>query len=528
MRDVVVIGAGHNGLVCGAYLSAAGLDIEVLEANDEPGGCVWTEQLDTGHRLELGAIELSGIEQVAADLNLEHHGLKLLSRDILVGAGFSDGTNLLFHSDVDKTLAEMTTVRSAEKQAYRDFADLAGNALRAFDSLPGIPSFAEIIQMSDSISGDVDLGRLLVSSTESVLAPVMNDPYLTSAIGMYGAHAQLPPWLPGTGLFSMLLPGSHGTTASRAEGGSQALIAALVAAVDAAGGAVRTSAAVRNIEFRDGSARVHLDDGETIDTRRVVSSLDVRRTASLLADPSAEIQKAANSVKSGALNISELKIDLALSAPAESMVREANSAIWMLQEQPDSLRKSFGEIVAGTLPTSSAMMWAAPSAMDPTAAPDGGGTVWLSSFVPHSLGGRAWDDAAEEEAADRVLDGFAKITGTDLRPLTIDRRVTGPAGWQQRNGAHGGNPNHIDLSLDQMFGWRPPAMNGYRTDASWLYLTGSATFPGGGVTGIPGRNAARALLGDIGAAPRQAGRWRQEAKGLRDAFGLYRSMRRGA
>ena len=91
-----------------------------------------------------------------------------------------------------------------------------------------------------------------------------------------------------------------------------------------------------------------------------------------------------------------------------------------------------------------------------------------------------------------------------------------------------GHPNHIDLTLDQLFGWRPPGIAGYRTEVPWLYLTGAGTFPGGGVSGLPGRNAARAVLADVGARPRRASRLRRELRGLWDAFGLYREMRRGS
>jgi phytoene dehydrogenase-like protein len=240
------------------------------------------------------------------------------------------------------------------------------------------------------------------------------------------------------------------------------------------------------------------------------------------------MRSAAKAVQSGALNIGELKIDLALSAPGSVVGGEADGALWLLQERPDSLRTSFGEIVAGRLPTSLAMMWAAPSVLDPTAAPDGGGTVWLSAFVPARLRDRSWDAATEEEAADNVFDGFARITGIDLRPIAVDRRIVGPIGWEQRIGAPGGNPNHIDLTVDQLFGWRPPGISGYRTELPWLYLTGAGTFPGGGVSGLPGRNAAQAMLADLGSPPRRTGRWRREIKGLWDAFSLYRSMRRSA
>jgi len=172
------------------------------------------------------------------------------------------------------------------------------------------------------------------------------------------------------------------------------------------------------------------------------------------------------------------------------------------------------------------MMWAAPSALDPSAAPEGGGTVWLSAFVPARLMGRSWDRAAEEEAAERMLEGFARIVGTDLRPLTVDRRIIGPAGWEQRIGSRFGHPNHIDLTLDQLFGWRPPGVDGYRTELPWLYLTGAGTYPGGGVSGLPGRNTAATLLSDLGSRPRRTHRLRRDMRGLWDAWGLYRSMRK--
>jgi phytoene dehydrogenase-like protein len=526
VRDVVIVGGGHNGLVCAAYLAMAGLDVEVLETNESPGGCIWTETTESGHRLELGAVDLSMVGDVVSDLRLTDHGLRMLGRDVLVGAGFGDGTRMLFHSDLEKTVAGMDAVPASDREAYRAFATVAGKALAAFDAMPGVPTFGEVVTFSESMSSEIDLTRLLVSSTESVVARLITDSHLASTIGMYGAHGQLPPWLPGTGLFALLLPGSHGNAVYRPEGGTVAFVNAIVAAIEASGGSVRTGARVVGIKRDDEMTKVELEDGEAVFARHVVSSLDVRRTVGLLDSPPRELSAAAASVRSGALNVAELKVDLALSVPASVLGGDSDAALWMLQERPDSLHTSFGEIVAGDLPTSSAMMWAAPSALDPSAAPSGGGTVWLSAFVPARLKDRPWDRSVEEEAAERMLDGFAKIVGTDLRPFIVDRRITGPAGWEQRIGSALGSPNHIDLTLDQLFGWRPPGVAGYRTALPWLYLTGAGTFPGGGVSGIPGRNAAQALLGDLGSRPRRTHRLRREMRGLWDAWGLYRSMRR--
>jgi len=507
-------------------MAMAGLDVEVLEANATPGGCIWTEQLDTGHRLELGAIDLSMVDGVVADLRLADHGLRLLGREVLVGAGFGDGTELLFHSDLDTTVAGMATVAAVDREAYRNLASFAGKALGAFDAIPGVPTFGEVVRLSELMSSHVDLARLLVSSAESVVARRISDSHLASTIEMFGAHGQLPPWLPGTGLFALLLPGTHGNVVYRPQGGTVALVESIVAAIEAAGGSVRTGARVVSIERSGETTGIGLEGGDVVVARRVVSSLDVRRTVGLLAEPDEELRAAAASVRSGALNVAELKVDLALSVPATVVGGDGDAALWMLQERPDSLHTSFGEIIAGTLPTSTAMMWAAPSALDPSAAPDGGGTVWLSAFVPARLRDRAWDRLAEEEATERVLDGFARIVGTDLRPLTVDRRITGPKGWEERIGSPLGHPNHIDMTLDQLFGWRPPGVDGYRTGLSWLYLTGAGTFPGGGVSGVPGRNTAMALLSDLGSGPRRAHRFRREIRGLREGWGLFRSLRK--
>ena len=232
----MVVGGGHNGLVCAAYLAAGGLDVEVVEANDAPGGCIWTERLESGHRLERGAVDLTMIDDIVADLRLADHGLHLLSRDVLLGAAYGDGAQLVFRSDLDSTVAGWSGVDEADCDAYRSFAGLAARALSAFDSLPGVPTFDEISRLAGSFPGGGDLTRLLVSSAESVIGRRIRHEGLAGAIAMYAAHGQLPPWLPGTGLFSLLLPGSHGTTTYRPSGGTAALVDAIGASLEASGG----------------------------------------------------------------------------------------------------------------------------------------------------------------------------------------------------------------------------------------------------------------------------------------------------
>jgi beta-carotene ketolase (CrtO type) len=143
------------------------------------------------------------------------------------------------------------------------------------------------------------------------------------------------------------------------------------------------------------------------------------------------------------------------------------------------------------------MMWASPSATDHTASPVGQGTVWLSAFVPAKPSEGTWDKAFTDKATNWLLDGFAQITGHDLRSNTLYVHTTTPLDWEQRTGNPAGNPNHVDLTIDQLFSWRPPTGLNHRTGLQWLYLSGAGTHPGGGLSGLPGRNAATALLDDL-------------------------------
>ena len=228
---------------------------------------------------------------------------------------------------------------------------------------------------------------------------------------------------------------------------------------------------------------------------------------------------------SGSLNVAEFKVDLALSTKAEPGGFGHPEAVWMLQPRPGSIDRSFGEIAAGRLPSEPSMMWASPSAVDPSAAPDERGTAWISAFVPARLFDGEWTDATVAATTDWLLDGFDAIAGAGIRDGIVDMRVTGPPDWERRTGAAFGNPNHIDMTIDQLFSLRPPTGNGYRTDAPWLYLSGAGTFPGGGLSGLPGRNAAMTVLGDLGRKG-----FRRGAPSVLSAawrgWRLYRTMRR--
>jgi beta-carotene ketolase (CrtO type) len=527
-HDVVVIGAGHNGLVSAVVLARSGLDVLVLEAADEPGGCIWTETLESGHRLERGAIDHSMILSIARELHLEQFGLEYVSRETMFAAGFADGRSLVFHQSLDRTIEALSQSAPADIKNYRKLAEIGASLFNMMDSFVEPPRFSDLAQMASVLPSDTDLLRLLVSSSEAVAELHLHDAYLRSAVTMYGSHNQLAPYLPGTGLFALLLAASHGGEVARPMGGSAMLIKALVGALESAGGEIRTNSPVTAITESNTGALVTVDNCDEISARYVISTVDLPRTVALMPSPPSELCQAASKLSSGRFNVGELKIDLALSSQNSlGFGPEADSALWMLQEQTNSLTRSFADIHLGRLPSSPAKMWASPSATDPSAAPDGQGTVWLSAFVPAKPDKGTWDDAFTDQATNWLLDGFASITGQDLRSEALSIQVTTPLDWEERTGNPAGNPNHVDLTIDQLFSWRPPTGLGHRTGLGWLYLSGAGTHPGGGLSGIPGRNAANALLEDLsGSGASLIGRIISESRSLSRIIRLYAALRK--
>ncbi len=521
MTRVAVIGGGHNGLVGGCYLADAGLDVTVFEANPTAGGCIWTENLPSGHRIERGAIDHGPILEVVEELGLAEFGLEYAFREVTAGAGYGDGVRLLFHRDLSDTLAGFDNLDPTDVAGYRRMARIGSDLLSMMGGLTSGPSLTDIAELLPNAR--VDPIRLVLASSEKIVGDHIGDPHLAASLTMYGAFTQLPSWLPGTGIFGFLLAGSHGHGPGRPIGGSIRLIDALTQRLESSGGTLRTGEAVVSINRMGGEVAVRTPSKTHDGFDIVVSTLDIVRTGRLINPSLPALEEAGRTARSGALNVAEFKIDLALSTPARPGRFGHPEAIWMLQPRPGAMERSFGEILAGLPPSEPSILWASPSALDPSGAPAGGGVAWMSTFVPALRKEGAWRDGDLMAMAGKVLDSFASITGEDVRDKVIDMRVTGPQAWERRTGSVYGNPNHLDMTLDQMFSQRPPTGLGYRTGVPWLYLSGAGTFPGGGLSGLPGKNAALALLQDLGRQPARRKRLSPLAAARR-GWRLYRAL----
>lgn len=530
-RSVIVVGGGHNGLVAAVRLARAGCRVTVLEQGSEPGGCIWTETHPSGVVVERGAWEHGGVLAVAQELGLD---VEYVEHPVAAGFHFGDGSQRVFHSDLERTVAGL----AGDGAPYRGLVELAETLFGVLDTFAVPPTPAEVAAAMAAIPGGDRLFRTLIQSAETVVDAALADPLTRAALALQASHAQVPAWAPGTGLFAFLLPLAHGGPSVRPVGGSRALIDALVRALEAAGGEVRTGARVTRMSTgrRRGAAfggglddsasavggEVVLEDGTLLAADVVISTVGLPRTAALLTDPAPRLRSAAADLHSGHFNISELTVTL-VSAEPVVLPWEDTDAVWYAVADPADVRRGFGELLAGSLPSAP---W---SMVGRVRQPAGvaGGAVWLSSVVPLRPADGPWTPERERAAGERLVDHVSAVLGLDLRAGLVDMVVSGPATWAERVGGDG-SPNHVDNTLDQLLGWRTPGHADLRTELPWLFLAGAGQHPGGGLSGASGSAVAATVLGASAGPPRRRDRVRDEVRGLARGLSAYRAIKRGA
>jgi beta-carotene ketolase (CrtO type) len=511
MPRTVIIGAGHNGLVCAAYLAAAKHDVTVIERAPVPGGCCFTEEILPGYRINPGALELEGMVHSGIDreLNLRDHGLRWLRTAHLLAAHIGDRT-ALFHRDLSATLDGFRSNYGAAKaNEWAQFAAFANQVMSAVGSLqhvkaPGMAGITDILgQLGDFEQDPEGLIRTVLAPSCAVIDEWLTCPEMRAAAAAFSSHPQMPPWVPGSGLLACLLPSSHGGQGARSIGGTGQLIEALLGALAARGGKVQCGSPVREILVRSGRVwGVALGSGATLEADNVIATIDVQRVAELLPGEwlTAPWRRACAATHSGLFNVGEFKVDAALDRFPEFLGEPPGFAgsLKYLMHTPDAYLSAMRIVAGGSIPSQLPLMVAIPSAEDGSQCPPGRATLWASAFVPAALtGGSAWP-GANDQAADAVfatLEQFAP----GITASVVKRRVSGPADWEDRLGNRAGNPNHLDMTIDQLFILRPaPGFSRYRTPITGLYLSGAGTHPGGGVHGLPGKLAASAVLADGG------------------------------
>jgi len=510
--DAIVVGGGHNGLVCAAYLGRAGLRVVVLEARHSVGGMA-----------ELAATVGRLSPAVARELGLRRHGLRLVQPDVRTFAPQLDGGSITLWGDATATareLADNPLVGAHDAEAYatadekvRALARALAPILRRVPPDLANPSLgATVRSVAGAARVDPHLLRFMPMAVRDLVEEWFESDALRAAIAARGVmYTALGPRAPGTAgvLLSEVASGNGGLAGSAvfARGGPQAVTDALAAAVTEKGGEMRTGARVARVRrAADRTVGVILESGEEIDAPIVVSGLDPQTTLLDLLEP--EVLGPRLSWRAGNVrqNGATMHVSYALAAlpvfPAA--FDDASRMRGRILVAPSMRHLDLAERPArhGEVAQQPLLEITIPSLVDPSLIDAGRPArthhvmnVVAQSF-PYQLASGTWD-GRRDEAADivtRTVEEYAP----GFTDLVLERRTTTPLDVEREYGARGGHPMHAEVALDQWLEWRPlHGLGRYRMPLAGFYLCGSGAHPGGGITGIPGRLAAQEILGDL-------------------------------
>jgi phytoene dehydrogenase-like protein len=525
--DVIVVGAGHNGLVCAAYLGMAGLKVKVVERRGIVGGAAVTEEFCPGFRNSVAAYTVSLLNpKVIADLRLHEHGLRIVERRAQNFLPSPDGQYLL--SGPGQTEAEIAKLSRRDAERYPAFdrdIDMAAGVLRELvlqappNLASGVAGLGQLLRagalgrrMRRRLS-DEDVRTLYTLFTRS--AGEQLDAWFEhdlvkalfgfdAVVGFYGS-----PYTPGTGY--VLLHHAFGEVNGKrrvwghAIGGMGAITQAMAKAAASHGVEIETGTPVRELVAENGAARgVVLHDGRVIRANAVAVNANLKLFYTTMMPDGALPAEFARRMQAFRCASGTFRMNLALSqlpsfsalpghAPADhhtAGIVIAPSLNYMDRAYTDARQHGWSREPVIEL--------VIPSTLDDTLAPKGAhvASLFCQHVEPELPDGRSWNEH-RDTAADLMIDTVERYA-PGFKASVLGRQPFTPHDLEQSFGLTGGDISHGVMSLDQLF-WARPMLGyaGYRGPLTGLYHCGAGAHPGGGVTGAPGHNAARAILADL-------------------------------
>jgi phytoene dehydrogenase-like protein len=516
--DALVIGAGHNGLVCAWALARAGLRVRVLERRHLVGGACVTEEFAPGFRNSTASYTVSLLApEIIREMGLARHGLKLVLRPEANFLPCEDGRYLLAGSRTAAEVAKFSHQDAAALPRYTALLERIAAALRALSrripppgegslaDLPGLVMAAREIRALPPAERQALL-RLLAGSAAEFLdgwfeaEPVKALFGFDSIVGTWAS-----PMTPGTGyvLLHHVFGEVNGVKGAwgHALGGMGTITQAMRAACEAAGVAIETGTPVARVLVAGGRAQgVETADGRILLARTVAANVGPKLLFGHLVAPEHQPGMLRDGMRGFRTGSASFRMNLALSGlPRFSALPEPGphlAAGILLCPSLAWMNRAFRDSVECGMARAPVVEMLIPSLLDPGLAPEGlhVASLFAQHVAPRLPGGRPWDDAARAEAAGRVLDVVERFA-PGFRKLVIGPLALSPADLEERFGLVDGDIFHGAMRLDQLWAARPLlGMGSYRTPIAGLWLCGAGAHPGGGVSGLPGRNAARAIL----------------------------------
>jgi phytoene dehydrogenase-like protein len=523
--DVVIIGAGHNGLTCAAYLAMAGLRVKVVERRKVVGGAAVTEEFHPGFRNSVAAYTVSLLNpQIISDLKLHDHGLRIVERRAQNFLPSPDGSYLLTgEGRTQQSVAKLSTRDAGRIDAFNRELEVIADVLRQF-VLRAPPNLVEgfgvtAIREAFNALGTANILRQLnLEQQRSLLdlftcsaGEMLDDRFESDLVkSLYGFDAIVgnyaSPYAAGSA-YVMLhhafgeVNGKKGVW-GHAIGGMGAITSAMASVARGHGVDIAIDAGVREVIVeRDRVAGVILDNGETVRAKYVASSVNPKLLYTQLMPADALPAAFLDRIRNWRNGSGTFRMNVALNAlPSFTALPGTGdhlSAGIILGPSLGYMDRAWQDARAHGWSRAPVIEVLIPSTLDDTLCPPGQhvASLFCQHVAPQLPDGRSWDDH-REEVADLMIatvDGYAPGFAASV----IGRQILSPLDLERQFGLLGGDIFHGALTLNQLFSARPMLGHAdYRGPVRGLYHCGSGAHPGGGVTGAPGHNAARVILGD--------------------------------
>ena len=525
--DVVIIGAGHNGLTCAAYLAMAGLRVKVVERRKVVGGAAVTEEFHPGFRNSVAAYTVSLLNpKIIRDLRLHEHGLRIVERRVQNFLPAGDGTYLIAaEGQTERQIAKFSASDADRYPAFNRELDMAADVLRdlALKPPPNLTSGPTLRQLAELVRAGALANQLRRLPAERVrilydLATKSAGEYLDGWFesdlvkALYGFDAIVgnyaSPYTPGTAY--VLLHHAFGEVNGKkgvwghAIGGMGAITQAMARSVASLGVEIETDAPVREIVVeRDGVAGVVLADGRVIRGRAVAANVNPRLLYTALVPAGALPPDFLARIARWRCGSGTFRMNLALSRlpsfttlPTQGAADHLTSGIIMAPSLA-YMDRAYSDARQHGWSREPIVEMLIPSTLDDSLAPAGAhvASLFCQHVAPQLPDGQSWHDH-RDTVADLMIDTVERYA-PGFKASVVGRQVLSPLDLEEIFGLTGGDIFHGALSLDQLF-WARPMLGyaDYRGPLHGLYHCGSGAHPGGGVTGAPGHNAARAIISD--------------------------------